>query len=103
MLEIDCVSKFVLDPMHLLYLGVMRKKLKFWTVNCWLPCKLKTSDMENTSRNLLNIRNRITREFDKKTRSLKELASWKATEFRMFLLYTGPVTQRNVLPEFMLR
>lgn len=30
-LGIDCVSQFVLDPMHLLYLGVMRKLLRFST------------------------------------------------------------------------
>ena len=32
-------------------------------------------------------------------RSLKDLDSWKATEFRQFLLYSDPVDLRNVLAD----
>jgi len=43
------------------------------------------------------LRNCIPTEFNRKPRTLLELDFWKATEFRTFLLYTGPVVLKESL------
>lgn len=45
----------------------------------------------------------IPREFSRKPRGLDELDRWKATEFRLFLLYTGLATLWSYLPSDYLR
>jgi hypothetical protein len=74
----------------------MRKLL-----NCWikgpLSVRLSSSSVKSISESLINIRRFIPREFARKSRPLAELDRWKATEFRLFLLYTGPVILKHHL------
>ena len=52
---------------------------------------------------LTNARNHCPREFQRKPQTLKKLADWKATQFRMFLLYIGVVVLHGALEEKCLR
>lgn len=100
------VSKFVLDPMHLVYLGVMRKLLNLWLKGP-LNVRIGSHKKNLISKNLVNVAKFMPAEFNRKPRSLDELDRFKANESRSFLLYTGPVvlkdtTDINIYNNFML-
>jgi len=63
-----------------------------------LHCRLVSRLVDTISRKLVSLRHFIPTEFARKTRSLSEVDRWKATEFRQFLLYTGPVALAKNLP-----
>lgn len=90
------VTQVVLDHMHLVFLGVAKKLLCYW-VKGKLPHRLSSKEVLSLSKNLLKLRPFIPRDFQRKPRALSELAHFKATEFRMFLLYTGIVVLGEVL------
>jgi len=91
------VSQFPFDYMHLVCLGVMRRLLNIW-VHGPSATALKKNQVIEISGKLLNFRSLILYEFSRKLRSLKDLAHWKATEYRLFLLYIGPCALEGILP-----
>ena len=95
-LSLGMISQFGLDYMHLICLGVMKRLL----VQCWLKgplhCRIGRGMKNQISGALTSLRSCIPREFARKPRSLDDVYMWKATEFRLFLLYTGPVVLRNI-------
>ena len=94
--ELDMVMGFVLDYMHLVVLGVMKRLLnKIWKG----PIPHRFS--ENQTRTFDNLTFLLARalqsEFHRKGRPLSQVSRWKAVEFRVFLLYTGALILRNIL------
>ena len=94
------VSQFVLDYMHLVCLGVVRKLILMW-MNGSLTCRLGSAAISSISDALIKMTQYVPVEFSRKPRSLVEVKRWKATEFRCFLLYTGPVILASKLSETM--
>lgn len=94
------VTNVVLDPMHLLYLGLMRKLLK-----CWLTCdnymyRLALKTLSGTSYYVEHVIAKLTpKEFQRIPRSFQFMRLFKATELRQLLLYTGPVIFKDCLHE----
>ncbi|XP_031328823.1 uncharacterized protein LOC116159879 isoform X1 [Photinus pyralis] len=82
--------------MHLICLGVMRKLLLLWC--CGKPStKLAFQKISDISSLLKQCSPNVPLEFNRKPRGLNEIRRWKATEFRQFLLYTGPIVlQSNI-------
>ena len=96
-LPIDLVKDFVIDPMHLVFLGVTRRMLYFLKgsfkgINTG---KLSSAYLSSISTQLNDLV--LPSEFARQPRSLSELDRWKATEFRSFLLYSGPIILRLFL------
>jgi hypothetical protein len=95
-LKIDMISQIPLDYMHLVCLGTMKKMLLLWTSGP-LSSRLGPRDILKISRRLISCKLQFPNDFNRKCRSLKDLKHWKATEYRTFLLYLGPVVLRGVL------
>lgn len=94
----NVVSSFSLDYMHLVTLGVMKKLLLLW-IKEPLNVRLPSSKIKHLTNLSLSFKSKFPCEFSRKPRSLVEVARWKATEFRSFLLYTGPVILKNIVSD----
>lgn len=94
--SVGLVSNVVLDPMHLVYLGVVRTLIRLW-LSGPLGIRLSANEIDLISNRLLNLRRYKPIEFVRYPRCLKEWRKWKATEFRQFLLYWGPLVLKNIL------
>lgn len=95
---VNMIANFPLDCMHLIYLGVTKKMLKLW-ISGKPPSKLPANKINNISLLLEQFKNYVTSDFSRKPRSLNEISRWKATEFRFFLLYSGPIVLRTSFPD----
>ena len=93
---VSCVKQFSLDYMHMVCLGVTKRILHYLKKGP-RKCKLSSQQFSQISDNLKALRGAMPSEFARQPRSLVELERWKATEFRQFLLYTGPVVLKNVV------
>lgn len=95
--NLDFVHHFVLDYLHLQCLGVMRSMI----MNIWwqgaIPHRLSVAQIELISNLLVQFQKYIPVEFARKCRKLYIVVRWKATEFRLFLLYVGPIVLKNIL------
>ena len=97
-LNLNLVDQVVTDYMHTALLGTMKKLLHYWISGKDKDTRFQKNAIEEFDKNLLSFNNYIPTDFARKHRSVKELDRWKATELRLFLLYTGPVILQNFLP-----
>ncbi|KAJ8666968.1 hypothetical protein QAD02_008630 [Eretmocerus hayati] len=96
--HIDMVYLFILDFMHLGCLGTTKKLLTEY----WMKPSMNILSREQVmclSQRLMNLSSQLPCEFQRTTRTLGEVAKWKATEFRFFLLYAGPLVLKGILPD----
>ena len=92
------VSKFPLDYMHLILLGVVRKLLYIWIAGP-LQFRLQGHQVALISQKMVEFKHYTPMEFSRKPRALEEFKYWKATEFRSLLLYFSVCAFRDVLPQ----
>lgn len=85
------------DYMHLVCLGVTRKSLNLWLYGD-LKYRLRLLIQQQISARLENeLLPCLPIEFERKPKSLRYARMWKATEYRQFLLYTGPIALKSKL------
>lgn len=100
----DIIDNVPVDYSHCALLNGM-KKLLCNTRYGWIygkpPYKLPARDVSKISTYLEDLKKHIPCEFARKPRSIVECKRYKMTEFRLFLLYTGPVVLKEVLPSKM--
>ncbi|CAH8824890.1 unnamed protein product [Trichobilharzia szidati] len=98
-LNIDMVKCFPLDPMHLVYLGVVRKLISLWQdLAKRKEMHVNRLMLESIDGKILASAGMTPRDFPRKCRGLTEVSRWKATECRIFLLYLGPVLLKDTMP-----
>jgi len=94
--EINIINVFSLDYMHLICLGVTKKLINLWLKGP-LKNRLNSAKCKLLSNNLITLKHCIPIDFQRKPRGIDEVSRWKATEFRTFLLYLGPVVLVNIV------
>jgi len=94
----DLTTGFCLDYMHLVCLGTVRKLILLWMKG---PNKVRYPSwkIKEISSYIQIIKNKMPLEFARKPRNLVEVNRWKATEFRMFLLYYGIIVTKPSLKD----
>ncbi|KAL6419540.1 hypothetical protein ACFW04_013798 [Cataglyphis niger] len=95
-LTVDMINNFLLDYMHLICLGVMKKMLNLWIKGHQIS-RLRSAQVQELSRDIIELREYIPIEFARRPRGINELDRWKATEYRIFLLYLGSIILNKYL------
>lgn len=98
--DIGLVSQVPLDYMHLICLGITKRLIGFW-VKGNKEVRMETEHVKSVSKLIIDLREYIPQEFCRKPRPLEEVDRWKASEFRQFLFYTGPIALKNFLSKIM--
>lgn len=91
------VTNVLLDYMHLVCLGIMRKLMYLWLDGDFYY-RLQHRDIKEISIRLTTqLKPSIPIEFARKPRKLDYIKLWKATEYRSILLYTGQLAFKSIL------
>lgn len=91
------ITNVPLDYMHLICLGIMRKLLNLW-LHGGVQYRLQHRAVDEISTRLItHCKPSIPIKFARKPRRLDCLKLWKATEYRLILLYTDPLAFKSVL------
>lgn len=99
---VDMVKQFpVSDPLHLLDQGAMKKMINIWLKGTKMDSKRKWSKqtVESLNKKILEWNRELPSDFNRKMRLLDCLKHWKATEFRLILLYVGIVAFKDILSD----
>ncbi|KAJ8668022.1 hypothetical protein QAD02_009685 [Eretmocerus hayati] len=97
--NVDLIYQFILDIMHLIYLGVVDRMLSFLMKGAPNSPVIRLSAQQKTEldRRTLMIRKDIPYEFKRKMQSTNNFEDYHAVDYRFFLLYCCPVVFKKIL------
>ncbi|XP_076289803.1 uncharacterized protein LOC143213636, partial [Lasioglossum baleicum] len=96
-LPMGMVSQVPFEYMHLC-LGVVKKLLSVWVCGKFCPeAKLSATQLKVTTARINVITKYCPSDFARRPTPITNFSGFKATEFRQFLLYTGPVVMHGIL------
>ncbi|VVC27479.1 Hypothetical protein CINCED_3A003873 [Cinara cedri] len=87
-LDIDIIKDVLLNYMHLLCIGIIKRFIQLW-VKGKKDVGLMEEDKLNISKNIIDIKPYVPSEFSRQPRVLDDIDYWKATKLSFFLLYFG--------------
>ena len=93
-IQMDMIKSVPIDPMHLLFLGIVKKVVNICVSGNKLA-KFSSHVTQDISKKLVGFRTFVPYEFNRKPRALTDIKYWKATEFRNFVLYYGVVALKD--------
>lgn len=95
-LKLGMITNIPIDYMHLICLGVVKKFLTVFYEGK-RPHKLAPKHIALISRKIIEYKYCVPSDFNRKCRPMNRLKFWKATEFRLFILYLGPFVLYKIL------
>ena len=98
--NLNYITQLALDYIHLVCLGVVKRMLTFLKQGPRI-CKLSNAMVQDISNILISFSGKTPSEFSCQPRSLIEIERWKATEFRQFVLHTGPFALKSVIDKYL--
>ncbi|XP_076301885.1 uncharacterized protein LOC143220006 [Lasioglossum baleicum] len=97
-LQMGMVSQVPFEYMHLVCLGIVKKLLSAWVSgNYSKETRLSRNMISIISARMAVLDKYCPSDFSRRPRPIEEYSTFKATEFRQFLLYTGPVVMYGIL------
>ena len=100
LLNIDMVNNFSIDYMHCVCLGIMKRLLNIWLgKNCIFNHRIYRITNIGEMNSRINYLHKIIPRniFSRHPRKVDHVGYWKATEYRLFLLYTGHIILKDLL------
>lgn len=95
--EVDMVKDFILDYIHLACNGIMLKLLDYW-MDGKRQIRMTKVQVKELSRRMLSLKKCVPLEYQRKSRTVKSVNKWRATELRFVLLHCGPLVLQKLLP-----
>lgn len=98
-IDINMITQFPLDIMHLVDLGVKKRMISFLLQSKSIEKKIYSERQQAMSSLMVSLSPYLCREFGRKPRGFDTLSMWKSVDFRELLLHTGFIVFKKFTSE----